>query len=113
MIVDEEYIHRLDRPNGKYSVKKIIEKMKEFKGNCIIQTMFLKGSYLGKDMDNTSDKFVLPWLEAVKEIAPRQVMIYTIDRETPDHDLQKATHEELDRIVELIKKAGIPATASY
>ena len=99
--VDEEYIHRLDRPNGKYSVKKIIEKMKEFKGNCIIQTMFLKGSYLGKDM------------EAVKEIAPRQVMIYTIDRETPDHDLQKATHEELDRIVELIKKAGIPATASY
>ena len=45
--VDEEYIHRLDRPNGKYSVKKIIEKMKEFKGNCIIQTMFLKGSYLG------------------------------------------------------------------
>ena len=37
-------------------------------------------------------------------------MIYTIDRETPDHDLQKATHEELDRIVELIKKAGIPAT---
>ena len=76
--VDEEYIHRLDRPNGKYSVKKIIEKMKEFKGNCIIQTMFLKGSYLGKDMDNTSDKFVLPWLEAVKEIAPRQVMIYTI-----------------------------------
>ena len=111
--VDEEYIHRLDRPNGKYSVKKIIEKMKEFKGNCIIQTMFLKGSYLGKDMDNTSDKFVLPWLEVVKEIAPRQVMIYTIDRETPDHDLQKATHEELDRIVELIKKAGIPATASY
>ena len=75
--------------------------------------MFLKGSYLGKDMDNTSDKFVLPWLEAVKEIAPRQVMIYTIDRETPDHDLQKATHEEFDRIVELIKKAGIPATASY
>ena len=111
--VNEEYIHLLDRPNGKYSVRKIIEKMKEFKGNCIIQTMFLKGSYLGKDMNNTSDEFVLPWLEAVKEIAPSQVMIYTIDRETPDHDLQKATHEELDRIVELIKRTGIPATASY
>ena len=111
--VNEEYIHLLDRPSGKYSVRKIIEKMKEFKGNCIIQTMFLKGSYLGKDMNNTSDEFVLPWLEAVKEIAPSQVMIYTIDRETPDHDLQKATHEELDRIVELIKRTGIPATASY
>lgn len=111
--VDEEYIHLLDRPNGKYSVKKIIERMKEFEGNCIVQTMFLKGSYQGKDMDNTSDKYVLPWIEAVKEIAPRQVMIYTIDRETPDHDLQKATHEELDRIVTLLEKEGIPTTASY
>ena len=75
--------------------------------------MFLKGAYQGKDMDNTSDKYVLPWIAAVKEIAPRQVMIYTIDRETPDHDLQKATHEELDRIVALLEKEGIPATASY
>ncbi|WP_286144794.1 radical SAM protein [Bacteroides caecimuris] len=111
--VDEEYIHLLDRPNGKYSVKKIIERMKEFEGNCIVQTMFLKGSYQGKDVDNTSDKYVFPWIEAVKEIAPRQVMIYTIDRETPDHNLQKATHEELDRIVALLEKEGIPATASY
>lgn len=111
--VDEEYIHLLDRPNGKYSVKKIIERMKEFEGNCIVQTMFLKGSYQGKDVDNTSDKYVLPWIEAVKEIAPRQVMIYTIDRETPDHNLQKATHEELDRIVTLLEKEGIPTTASY
>lgn len=111
--VDEEYIYLLDRPNGKYSVKKIIERMKEFEGNCIVQTMFLKGSYQGKDVDNTSDKYVLPWIEAVKEIAPRQVMIYTIDRETPDHNLQKATHEELDRIVALLEKEGIPATASY
>ena len=75
--------------------------------------MFLKGGYQGKDMDNTSDKYVLPWIEAVKEIAPSQVMIYTIDRETPDHDLQKATHEELDRIVSLLEKEGISATASY
>ena len=65
------------------------------------------------NVDNTSDEYVLPWLEAVKEIKPQQVMIYTIDRETPNHDLQKATHEELDRIVAMIEKKGIPATASY
>ena len=87
--------------------------MKEFKGNCIVQTMWRVGEYQGRGMDNTSDKYVLPWIEAVKNIAPRQVMIYTIDRETPDHDLQKATHEELDRIVALLEKEGIPATASY
>lgn len=111
--VNEDYINLLDRPTGRYSVNDIIEGMKAFKGNCIIQTMFLKGGYQGKDMDNTSDEYVLPWLKVVKEIAPRQVMIYTIDRETPDHDLRKATPAELDRIVGLIKAAGIPATASY
>ncbi|WP_276880373.1 radical SAM protein [Bacteroides heparinolyticus] len=111
--VDEAYIRELDRPTGSYSVNKIIESMKAFKGNCIIQAMFLKGSYAGKNMDNTSDKYVLPWLEAVKEIAPRQVMIYTIDRETPGQDLRKATHEELDRIATLIKKEGIEVSVSY
>ena len=50
---------------------------------------------------------------AVKEIKPRQVMIYTIDRETPDHDLCKATHEELDRIASLIKEEGLPVSVSY
>ncbi len=111
--VDEDYIRLVDRPNGSYSVRRMIDKMKAYQGNCIIQTMFLKGSYQGKDVDNTSDTYVLPWLEAIKEIAPRQVMIYTIDRETPDHDLEKATPEELDRIVDLIKQSGISATASY
>lgn len=111
--VDEDYIRDLDRPTGKYAVADIIEGMKAFKGCCIIQTMFLKGGYKDKDMDNTSDKYVLPWLEKVKEIAPRQVMIYTIDRETPDHDLLKATHEELDRIAALVKEAGIEVSVSY
>ena len=111
--VDEDYIRELDRPAGKYSVAAVIEGMKAFKRRCIIQTMFLKGGYKGKDMDNTSDKYVLPWLEKVKEIAPRQVMIYTIDRETPDHDLTKATHEELDRIAALVKEAGIEVSVSY
>ena len=48
-----------------------------------------------------------------EEIKPRQVMIYTIDRETPDHDLCKATHEELDRIASLIKEEGLPVSVSY
>lgn len=88
--------------------------MKAFHGKLIIQTMFMKGKTDdGEDVDNTSDKFVLPWIEAVKQIAPSKVMIYTIDRETPDHSLQKATHEELDRIVSMLEKEGICAGASY
>ena len=111
--VDDDYIRLVDRPNGKYAVADIIEKLKAFKGNCIVQTMFMKGTYQGKEVDNTSDKYVLPWIKAVKEIAPRQVMIYTIDRETPDHDLEKATAEELNRIVSLLQAEGLSASASY
>lgn len=111
--VSEEYIRLVDRPTGNYNLNEVIENLKAFKGNLIIQTMFMKGLYQGKEVDNTSDEYVLPWLEVVKQINPRQVMIYTIDRETPDHDLRKATHEELDRILELLEKEGIQATASY
>lgn len=111
--VSEEYIRLVDRPTGNYDLNEVIENLKAFKGNLIIQTMFMKGLYQGKEVDNTSNEYVLPWLEVVKQINPRQVMIYTIDRETPDHDLRKATHEELDRILELLEKEGIQATASY
>ena len=112
--VDADYIRLLDRPTGHYEVNEIIGALKLMQGKLIIQTMFLKGhSENGHDMDNTTDRYVLPWIEAVKQIAPRQVMIYTIDRETPDQNLQKASPEELDRIVELLQKEGIRATASY
>jgi len=111
--VSADYIRMVNRPTGHYDVNHIIEGLKAFNGNLIIQTMFMKGSFEGKDVDNTSDTYVLPWIKTVKEIAPRQVMIYTIDRETPDHDLRKATHEELDRIVALLEKEEIYATASY
>ena len=111
--IDNSYIHTIDRPTGKYDVDTIIDRMKAFKGKAVIQTMFLKGEVDGQDVDNTGDRYVLPWIAAVKEIAPREVMIYTIDRETPVNSLQKATHEELDRIVGMLATEGIKATASY
>lgn len=111
--VDCDYISLLDRPTGRYNLKEIVGRMKAFNGKAVIQTMFLKGIVNGKNVDNTGDTYVLPWIEAIKEIAPREVMIYTIDRETPQQGLEKATHEELDRIVALLEKEGIKASASY
>lgn len=112
--VNADYIRRVDRPTSSgYDVQKIVERMKAFKGNLIIQTMFMKGSYEGVSVDNTGDEYVLPWMEAVKQIAPRQVMIYTIDRETPAHELKKATHEELDRIAAMLRNEGLEVSVSY
>ena len=111
--IDAAYINKVDRPTGHYDVQQIIDCMKAFQGNLIVQTLFMKGTFEGENVDNTTDDYVLPWLEMVKEIAPRQVMIYTIDRETPAPDLLKATHEELDRIGEMVRSAGIPCSVSY
>ena len=107
--VDIDFIRQVDHPNGTYDVNTIMERMKAFDGHLIIQTMFLKGP----GIDNTTDHYVAPWLEAVKAIKPQQVMIYTIDRETPDQSLRKATHEELDAIRDRVIAAGISCTASY
>lgn len=107
--VDADFIRQVDRPTGTYDLGRIISQMKRFQGHLIIQTMFLHGP----GINNTTEEYVSPWLETVKEIAPQQVMIYTIDRETPDQCLSKATHEELDNIRNLVITAGIVCSASY
>lgn len=112
--VSMDYIKRVDRPlQPNYNVEDIIESLASFNGHVIIQTMFMKGLMDGKDVDNVKEEYVKPWLEAVERIKPMEVMVYTIDRETPDHDLRKATHEELDGIRDRVIALGIPCTASY
>ena len=112
--VDEAYIERVNRPSSYYRVAEQIEAFKRFDGHVMVQTMFLKGKdFLGRDVDNTTAQYVEPWLEAIKTIAPEKVMIYTIDRETPDKDLMKATHEELDGIASRLREEGFDVTVSY
>lgn len=108
-----EYIARVDRPVGKYNVSEVIENLKAFDGKLIIQTMFMGGEYDGASVDNTSDAYIIPWLEAVRKIAPSKVMIYTIDRETPVAGLAKATPERLDAIAEMVRQAGFECSVSY
>ncbi len=111
--VDMDYILRTDRPQGHYNVEDIIEQMCLFEGHIIVQTLFMQGESGGVSFDNTAEKFVEPYLEALKRIKPSQVMLYTIDRETPAEGLQKATPEQLDRIAERVRVLGLDVTVSY
>ena len=111
--ISPDYIALIDRPNGNYDVLKIIEGLKRFGNRCVIQTMFMKGEYEGKSVDNTSEAFVQPWLQTIQAIQPREVMIYTIDRETPAHQLKKASPEELDAIGEQVRKLGLACSVAY
>lgn len=111
--VDVEYIRRVDRPTGHYDVEAIIQGMTAFQGACIVQTMFMGGTADGTSVDNTSDRYVQPWLDALSTIRPRQVMVYTIDRETPAHGLVKAAPAVLDAIGQRVRDLGIPCSVSY
>ena len=109
-----DYIARVDRPVGNYNLAEIIDCMRAFDGQCVIQTMFMKGTDAdGQSVDNTGNEYVEPWIDAVADIAPREVMIYTIDRETPISNLQKASPKTLDDIVARLQRRGIKASASY
>lgn len=111
--VSPDYIRLLDSPRPDYDLPRILRHLEAFGSHCIIQTMFLRGTYNGTDLDNTTDPYVLPWLHALSRIRPREVMIYTLDRDTPVPGLLKATPEQLDSIRDRVLSLGIPCTAAY
>ncbi len=110
---DASYIQTVDRPQGHYDVEHLIENLCLFGGHVIIQTMFMGGCYEGHSVDNTGNEYVEPWLQALERIRPSQVMIYTIDRETPAPGLLKAEPEKLDEIAGRVRNLGLMCSVSY
>lgn len=103
----------IDQPNSpSFTSEKVIEQLAQFSGQCVVQTMFLRGKHDEKIIDNTTQQEVEALIEAYKQINPRQVMIYSIDRKTPEQQLEKVSREELETIAELIRKEGIDVTVS-
>lgn len=110
---DQSYIQLLDRPVGPYDVEHQIETFASFGGHVIIQTMFLTGSFDGHDLDNTGERYVGPWLDALQRIRPQEVTIYTVARDTPVPGLEKASPAILDATAERVRALGIPCQVSY
>lgn len=102
----------LNNPPKNFSVNKLVENLKQFKGNLIIQTMFVKGNYKGNPIDNSIDEEVNAWLKLLPEINPKQVMVYTIERDTPSPGLQKVEPEKLNEIADKVKQIGIDVQVS-
>ncbi len=111
--VDPSYIQLLDRPVAPYDVERQIKTYESFDGHVIVQTMFLAGTYDGRDLDNTGEEYVAPWLEALGRIRPQEATIYTVARDTPVPGLKKATPAVLDGIAERVRALGIPCQVSY
>lgn len=103
----EKTVQILDCPNGNFNINKLVQQLTAFKGKVIIQTMFVKGSYKGEEIDNTTEKEIAAWIKLLKIINPQKVMIYTIARDTPINTLKKVTLSELNEIASQVEKAGI------
>lgn len=107
-------IRQIDNPTQPgFCFEKLLKNLCRFEGNVIIQTMFLRGERDGVSLDNTTEEEIAGWLNALKQIRPRQVMIYTIDRETPLKSLRKVSPEDLDAIAERARREGFDVTVSY
>ena len=107
-------IRQIDVPNlPNFSFEELKKQLCRFEDNLIIQTMFLRGEVNGEPVDNMTEEEIAGWLDALREIRPKQVMIYTIDRETPLKGLRKASPEDLDGIARRAREAGFDVTVSY
>lgn len=103
----------IDQPaSPSFTSEGVIEQIAQFSGQCVVQTMFLRGEHDGKNIDNTTIEEVEALIKAYKRISPRQVMIYSIDRKTPEQKLEKVSHEELEAIASQMSREGINVTVS-
>lgn len=109
----DETIRIHNQPRVKISVEELIENLSSFEGHVIIQTLFLRGRYNGRVIDNTTPEEIDAWLKAIARIKPEEVMIYTIARDTPEGGmLMKVPAKELYRIAAMVEKLGIKTQVS-
>jgi wyosine [tRNA(Phe)-imidazoG37] synthetase (radical SAM superfamily) len=90
----------VNQPVGAYHVEDIVRDLERFEGNFVLQTMFLKGDGFA------TEDWVGDWMDIVRRLRPREVMVYTIDRETPQQGLRKYTVEEMRALVQPLLDEG-------
>ena len=108
----DQTVQLVNNPCGNYSVATVVENLRKFDGEFILQTMFLRGEYNGQKVDNTTDSEVEAWLHIVEELRPKKVMVYSLDRDTPCKTLTKVEREELQQIASRVEVLGIECSVA-
>ncbi|MBO4469286.1 MAG: radical SAM protein [Bacteroidales bacterium] len=99
----DELVARINHPAPGYSLQRVIEALEKFEGNFILQTMFLRAP----GFDSSEPAALQKWMEIVRHLMPREVMVYTIDRPTPQEGLQPFTQAELQKLVQPLIDEGL------
>ena len=106
-------MRRIDLPvNKDLTVARLIELLAQFDGDFTLQTCFLRGEHDGQPIDNTTPEELAAWYQAVESLHPKQIMIYVIDRKTPEEHLQKIPREEMERIAAPLIEKGFAVSIS-
>lgn len=109
----ESTMRTIDRPNiPSFTVDNVVDKLAQFRGECIIQTMILRGQDNGVTLDNTTDAEIGALIDAYRKIEPKSIMIYSIDRKTPCETLEKVSHDELEAIAERLRSEGFEVSVA-
>ncbi len=109
----DETMRRIDLPvNKSLTVSEIMERLKVFNGDFILQTCFLRGETEQGYIDNTTPDELAAWYKAVEELQPKQVMIYVIDRKTPAENLEKIDPETMNAIADTLRQKGCEVSVS-
>jgi wyosine [tRNA(Phe)-imidazoG37] synthetase (radical SAM superfamily) len=103
----EEMFQLINQPGGKITLRNVVDEIKQFGKNLIVQTMFLRGEYNGRKIDNTTDTEIEAWIKLIVEINPPLLMIYPVDRETPVSNIEKIPEKELEAIAAKVSNLGI------
>ena len=99
----QETVQKINQPASGYDIKHIVNQLKRFNGDFVLQTLFLRGYYKGAVIDNATWEEITAWLNIIRELKPKEVMIYTLDRETPAEGLEKVPIDELEAIAEQVR----------
>jgi len=109
----DEMMRRIDLPvNEHLTVETIMGWLTQFDGDFTLQTCFLRGEHNGQPIDNTTPEELAAWYKAVDRLHPKQIMIYVIDRKTPEEHLEKIPREQMDIIAAPLIEKGFDVIIS-
>jgi wyosine [tRNA(Phe)-imidazoG37] synthetase (radical SAM superfamily) len=103
----ESTLRQINCPGKSFSLAHTVEALKFFKDRLIIQTLFLKGQYQGKPVDNTTPLEIEAWLSVLKTLQPKNIMIYSLARDTAVQGLEKIGEEEINQIADKARQLGL------
>ena len=103
----------INRPTYPVTLEKIVQELTSFGGDLVIQTMLIRGGVEGKYVDNTTDEELALYLQHLREINPKLVMLYPIDRQTPYRTLEKVPEAEFKALADRIEMMGFKAEVFY